>query len=466
MRILYYECFSGISGDMNLGLMIDLGVDFDYLTQELKKLGVDEEYELIKKTGSKLGITGTKVDVILKNEDDHSHEHDHKQDHHDHDHDHEHDHHEHDHHDHEHDHHDHAHHKHDHHDHHDHKHDHHDHKHDHSHGHNQSDHVHRGYKDIERIIMNSGLKDSVKALSLDIFMRIAVAEGKVHGKPYDEVHFHEVGATDSIVDIVGSAICLDALGVDAVWSSTVELGGGFVKCAHGLMPVPAPATVEIMKGAKTKTGRVQKETTTPTGAAILAATVTKYTDSVAYQVEKVGYGLGTRDMEIPNVVRGTIASVVSESKERRFESDTVVEIQANIDDMKAEYMDLVLDLLYENGALEVYQTAVMMKKGRNGTLLTVICNKTDHERLSSLILTHTTAIGCRFTEKNRYKLRRETQRLRTKYGEVDVKVVYDGDDRLRYKAEYDQLKSLAKENNVTLEQLEKEVIKCMEANNE
>lgn len=431
MKVLYYECFSGISGDMNLGLMVDLGVDFEYLKAELVKLGVDEEYELIKKTGLKHGITGTKIDVILMNEEDHDHNH-----------------------------------KHDH----DHKH---DHKHSHSHHHESAKkdstdinhHVHRGYKDIEKIILASGLNERVKKLSLDIFMVIAVAEGKVHGKSYDEVHFHEVGATDSIIDIVGSAICLDALGVDAVWSSTVELGGGFVKCAHGLMPVPAPATIEILKGAMTKTGRVQKETTTPTGAAILASTVTNYTDRLEGRVERVGYGLGTRDLEIPNVVRGSIVEV-EERAESIYLKDEIIEIQANIDDMKPEYMDYVLDLLYEKHALEVFQTPVMMKKGRVGTLLTVLAQPESLDALSQIILTHTTAIGCRYSYKERMKLRREIRRCETKYGTFDVKVVFEGDYMLRFKAEYDQLKKAASEYQVTLDQIEKSISKVMEEYND
>ena len=479
MRILYYDCFSGISGDMNLGMMIDLGVDFELLKKELAKLGVKEEYEIVMKTGQKLGITGTKVDVILKNQPDdhhhhhesHSHSHEHSHDHHDHDdhhhlhesdshsHEHSHDHHDQDdhHHHHEGDSHSHEH-SHDHHDHDDHHHHHESHSHSHAHSHT---HEHRGYKDIEAIINGSDLSDRVKELSLNMFMKVAVAEGKVHGKPYDEVHFHEVGATDSIVDIVGSAICLEALGVDQVWSSTVELGGGFVKCAHGLMPVPAPATAEILRGAKTKTGRVQKETTTPTGAAILAATVSRYTDQQAFEIEKIGYGLGTRDMEIPNVVRGILAEVNMDTNDT-YESDEIVEIEANIDDMNPEHMDYVMDLLYKEGALEAFQIPVMMKKGRMASLLTVIAKLEDQNKLSELILQNTTAIGCRYTHKSRMKLKRVKETCHTIYGDIDVKIVYKGSEVLRYKGEYDQIKQAAIHHDVTLYTVEKALEKAME----
>lgn len=243
MRILYYDCFAGISGDMNLGAMIDIGVDKDYLLRELSKLKIDHEFEINVKRESRKGIEGTKVDVILKhdNKDIHNHEHCH--------------------------------------------------------------HDHRNLHDIENIISSSDLNDNVKKISLDIFKKVAEAEAKVHGKPLYEVHFHEVGAIDSIVDIVGAAICFDYLKVDKVMASSVELGGGFVKCAHGLIPVPAPATVEILKNVPVKLGAVPFETTTPTGAAIIASFVDEFKDISDFDIEKIGYGVGQRDTEIPNLLR-------------------------------------------------------------------------------------------------------------------------------------------------------------------
>ncbi|SHJ96826.1 hypothetical protein SAMN02745883_00942 [Caminicella sporogenes DSM 14501] len=244
MKILYYDCFSGISGDMNLGALIDLGVDTDYLLKELSKLGLNSEYKIKIEKKNKNGIEGTKVDVILQ--------HEHKKHHH-------------------------------------------DKKHHH--------HVHRNLKDIEEIINSSTLNDSIKKLSISMFMKIAEAEAKVHGKTLYEVHFHEVGAIDSIIDIVGAAICIDYLKPDKIVASHVQVGGGFVECAHGLIPVPAPATVEILKGIPIKSGIVPFETTTPTGAAILAVNVDEFTDKVDMTIEKVGYGVGSRDLEIPNVLR-------------------------------------------------------------------------------------------------------------------------------------------------------------------
>jgi pyridinium-3,5-bisthiocarboxylic acid mononucleotide nickel chelatase len=265
MKILYYDCFSGISGDMNLAAIIDLGVDPDYLRAELAKLGLDHEFELKVGADSRKGICGTRVDVLLKDHHHHAHRHVPKE-------------------------------------------------HgggDGHHGEGDSGHQHRGdrnLRDIEGIITASSLSRQVKDTSLAIFGKVAAAEARVHGKGIYEVHFHEVGATDSIVDIVGAAICFHRLGVDAVWSSPVELGGGFVRCAHGMMPVPAPATVELLAGIPTSRGAVPSETTTPTGAAILAALVDQFTATPQLVTEKTAYGIGHRDTEIPNVLRVQLAT--------------------------------------------------------------------------------------------------------------------------------------------------------------
>lgn len=255
MKILYYDCFAGISGDMNLAAMIDLGVEPDYLRAELSKLGLDHEFELKVVADSRKGIHGLRVDVVLKDGESLHHHNEEGL----------------------------------------------------SHRHNHAEAAHRNFADIETIILGSTLADEVKKTSLVIFRRVAEAEAKVHGTQFHEVHFHEVGATDSIVDIVGAAICIHQLGVDAVWASPVELGGGFVRCAHGVIPVPAPATVEILHGIPTTRGAMKHETATPTGAAILAALVDDFTATPALVTEKTGYGIGHRDTEIPNVLRVHLA---------------------------------------------------------------------------------------------------------------------------------------------------------------
>ncbi len=303
MKILYYDCFCGISGDMNLAALLDLGVDSDYIRRELSKLNLDSEYELTIKKDIKKGITGTRVDVVVKSEGEshihhsqeaehsHNHAHLHSQEAESHTHVHTHSQ--------EAESHNHVHtpsqeaeHHHSHH-----------HGQVEHHHHHQPHHEHRNLKDIEDIINASSLSEQVKIRSLQIFMKVAQAEAKVHGKSLYEVHFHEVGATDSIIDIVGAAIALDALKVDKVMASSIQLGGGFVKCAHGLIPVPAPATVEILQGIPVKTGVVNFETTTPTGAAILAASVETFTDHIDFSIDKIGYGIGHRELSIPNVLR-------------------------------------------------------------------------------------------------------------------------------------------------------------------
>ena len=273
MKILYYDCFAGISGDMNLAALIDLGVSPDYLKAELVKLSIDDEFALQCQPEKCNGIQGMQVHVRLNGQQhghSHSHEHTHG----------------------------------------------HEHAHvgapAHVHDHNlaQGSHLpHRNLADITAIIAQSTLADPVKQTSLSIFRRIAEAEAKVHGKALEDVHFHEVGATDSIVDIVGAAICFHALDVDAVWSSPLELGGGFVRCAHGMMPVPAPATVEILHGIPTTRGGVEHEATTPTGAAIIAALAHAFKAAPAMTTLSTGYGIGHRRTVRPNMLRVHLAEV-------------------------------------------------------------------------------------------------------------------------------------------------------------
>ena len=292
MNILYYDCFSGISGDMNMAAMIDLGVDPHYLKAELDKLGLGAEFELKVSTCACSGIKGTQVHVCQDGKPYHARGHAHNLAHdlaHDHDHDHAAEHHC-----------EHA------------GHAEHPHAHDHAvanaarHEHHHAQH--RNLAAIEAIIMSSGLKPEVKQTSLRIFGLIAKAEAKVHGKPVSEVHFHEVGATDSIVDIVGAAICFHALRVDAVWASAIELGSGLVHCAHGVMPVPAPATAEIVHGLPTTRGGTDHEATTPTGAAIIAALTSRFTSTPAMSTSKTGYGIGHRQSSRPNMLRVYLAS--------------------------------------------------------------------------------------------------------------------------------------------------------------
>jgi len=261
-KILYFDCLSGISGDMTIGALLDLGIDQELFLEELKKIDIDG-YELGIKKNQKNGITGTDFDVIIKNHHNPNHSES---------------------------------------NHHEHNHDHHQHSDNHTHEHSHHHH-HRNLADIEEIIDNSRLKDNVKNLSKKIFRLVAQAEAKIHNKSLAEVHFHEVGAIDSIVDIVGAAICIDLLEVDEIYSAPLHLGTGFVKCAHGNIPVPAPATLEILKDVPVYSKGVKSELVTPTGAAIIKTLAKEFKSLPEISIEQIGYGLGKKDLEIANVLR-------------------------------------------------------------------------------------------------------------------------------------------------------------------
>jgi pyridinium-3,5-bisthiocarboxylic acid mononucleotide nickel chelatase len=310
MKTLYFDCFSGVSGDMVIGALIDAGADPVKLVEELKKLNIEDEYELKWKKVIKNGITSTKFDVVLVNhEHGHTHSHDHNHDHehthsHDHDHDHGHTHshdHDHDHghthsHDHDHDHeHTHSH---------DHDHDHgHTHSHDHDHEHHHH-HDHRSYKDIVRLIEEADFSQQVKDTALKIFKKIGEAEGRIHGVPLENVHFHEVGAVDSIIDIIGAAILIHQLEISVIKSSPIPVGTGKIRIDHGIYPVPAPATLEILKGIPIEHSEVRFELTTPTGAAIIAVLAEEFCSIPSMKVSSIGYGAGTKTFkDRPNVVR-------------------------------------------------------------------------------------------------------------------------------------------------------------------
>lgn len=429
MKILYYDCFAGISGDMNLGAMIDLGVSEEKLVSELSKLGLAGEYTLVINRKEKMGITGTKVDVIVTAE---THSHDHG---HDHDHHHDHESHGHDAHSHTHevcDHsHDHAH-------------------HDHDHSHDDHGHSHdllRNYTEIVELINNSGLDEKVKHDSIQMFKLLAIAEGKVHGKPMEEVHFHEVGAIDSIVDIVGAAICMAELDVDEVISAPIETGSGFVRCAHGLMPVPAPATAELLKGVPIRSFVKKNEMTTPTGAVIIKYYAKDFTEDKTFTIQKTGYGLGTRDLtQLPNVLRAFIA-------EKKYTSKQQWVIEANIDDMSAEYLVYAEEKLFAAGALDVFLTPIIMKKGRPATKLSILVRAEDIGIIEEVLFIETTTIGFRRYPVEKRMLERSFEDVMTPYGKVTLKKAFLNGKCVNIKPEYEQCRALALENDLTMSEL-------------
>jgi len=387
-RILYYDCFAGISGDMHLGALVDLGVDASHLQKEQGKLNV-EGFRLEAEPGMRKGISGTRVTVVVEHPDNEKHRH---------------------------------------------------------------------LRHIKELIHGSALSESIKQKSLEIFMRVAEAEAKVHNIGIEEVHFHEVGALDSIADIVGAAICQEYLNVDEIHSSPVQLGGGMVQCAHGLMPVPAPATAEIVKDIPVKSGLVKHEATTPTGAAILAATVDRFSEYMALSIQKTGYGIGQRDAEIPNVLRVYLAQEKNQEVQDVLEEEAVM-LECNLDDMNPERYSHVMDLLFEAGAAEVFMTPVVMKKSRPATTLAVLCNQDTVGQMKEILFRETSSIGLRQYGLTKSILRREMVVVHTSFGDVEVKRSYWNGKVVNEKPEFEQCRKLAVEHGLSLEEVTQEVYK-------
>ena len=401
-KILYYDVSAGISGDMNLAAMVELGVDFDYLCAELDKLNLVGEFKLERKNVLKNGIAATKIDVVPLKSQPHA----------------------------------------------------------------------RSYADIKQILEGSNLSKRCKQRAGAIFRTIAEAEAKVHGTQIDRVHFHELGAIDSIVDIAGAAICFEylfeKLGVSRVLSSKIELGGGVAICDHGALSVPAPAVCEILRGVPVSLGRANFEMTTPTGAAILKACADEFTDSASFRIEKIGYGAGERDAAgFANVLREMIceADLSDESGEPNLsvqigygEVCKQILISTNIDDMDAESFALACEILRENGALDVFSRSIFMKKGRAGFELNALCRKQDAQNLKDLIFTHTTAIGVREIEVAKTELKREFVRVQTKFGEIGLKISGNGQVQ-KIKPEFEDCKAAALAHGTTIERVRKEALK-------
>ena len=394
MKTLYFDCSSGISGNMTLGALLEIIGDENYLLEELKKLNVDGyKIEISKQVKNR--ITGTYVDVIL--DEDHTHEHEHE------------------------------------------------HHHDHEHHH----HEHRNLNDVYSVIDNSSLDEKTKDLAKRIFLRVAKAESKVHNKPLEEVHFHEVGAIDSIVDIVGTAILINKINPDRIISSVVNDGYGFIECAHGTMAVPVPATSEIFAASNVKFRQIDIDTelVTPTGAAIIAELAEEFTTLPAMVTEKIGWGAGTKDLKIPNVLKVYYGEI-------QEQNENFVVMETNIDDCSGEVLGYTSEKLFENGALDVFFTPIFMKKNRPAYRLTVACKKEDMFKLQNIIFKETTTIGIRYRFEARTELGREFVEVDTKYGKIKAKKVTNDGETYVY-PEYESMKKVAKENNIPLKELYK-----------
>lgn len=390
MKVLYFDCFAGISGDMILGALLDAGLDENEFRAKLSGLKLKGFEIEVKKSISK-GISGTNFNVKV-----------------------------------------------------------------------DEDHHRRGLKDIFQIIDDSDLKAPVKEKSKKIFQRLGEVEAKIHNKDSDEIHFHEVGAVDSIVDIVGSVIALEMLEIEKVMSSKIHLGTGTLKCAHGILPVPAPATLELLKDASVYSTGINAELTTPTGATIIT-TLSKYYGSLPdFTIEKIGFGIGTHNLDIPNFIR-----VVTGNESVGYSQDTIQLIETNIDDMNPQYYDYMMELLFEAGAKDVYLNPVIMKKNRPGVILSVLTSPELVEELASIILQETTALGVRISElKKRKVLRREQTNIETSFGMVRVKIKELISGEKIISPEYDDCTKIAKEKNIPIRNIYNLIDKEIDLNRE
>jgi len=394
MKAIYLDCFSGISGNMLLGAFLDAGMPEDILRSELKKLPV-HGYELCIERVVKRGISAAYVDVKLEH-----------------------------------------------------------HHHDGENGHDHDHHHHRHLPDILEIIDESSLSQIVKENSKKIFLCLAKAEAKVHGTTIDDIHFHEVGAVDAIVDIIGTVVCLDYLGIEEVYTSKLHTGCGFVKCSHGFMPVPAPATAELLKDIPYYTGKIERELVTPTGAAVLAVLAHQHGDIPQnFTSSRIGYGAGTWDLEIPNVLRLHLGEVSSADSD-----DEVLVIEANIDDLNPQIYSHVIDKLLSIGALDVWLTPIIMKKSRPATLLSVLIYADNLNSVSEALFAETSTIGIRYHDVKRIIAQREIITITSPWGEVRAKISSYNGNVCSVSPEYEDCRTIAEKNNVPLKLVQQTVI--------
>ncbi len=440
-KILYLECYSGISGDMTVGALLDLGASRERLTAELEKLGIGG-YHLHFGRTQKCGIDAYDFDVHLE-----EHEHDHEHHHGEHEHTHEHHHGDHEH-GHEHHHGDHEH-----------GHDHHHGDHEHTHDHHHS-HVHRNIHDINHII--DRLEDEeTRRLAKEMFRLVAEAESKAHGLPVDQVHFHEVGAVDSIVDIVSTAVCIRDLGISRVAVSPLSEGRGYVKCQHGIMPVPVPATAGIAAacGLTLRLTDNEGEMVTPTGAAIAGCLRTEKELPERYTIEKIGVGAGTKDFKNANILRAMILvpedeeGQKTETEDNRMEfsekpeKDAMYVIETNMDDCSGEALGFLMECLMEEGAADVWYTPAVMKKSRPAYILHTLCRQEQIEDMEGLIFAHTTTIGIRRYPVERTILSRRGELMDLPLGKISVKVCsFKGEER--FYPEYESIARISRETGM------------------
>ena len=378
MRVAHFDCFSGISGDMVLGAVIDAGAPVDAIRAALDSLDlpIKLEVERVKRCG----FAATKATIEAADQEDY-----------------------------------------------------------------------RFLPDVEAILAKGALTPKQRELATAIFRKVAVAESVAHGMPLERVHFHEVGALDSIADIVGAAVGLDLLGVEKFTSSPVPTGSGTVKCAHGIMPVPTPGTAELLKGVPLAPSTIKTELTTPTGAAILTTVVTEYTATPVMTIERIGHGSGTKDfIEQPNLLRLMVGTTNAAPERNGAETDTVAVLETNLDDISPEVIGFCTERLFACGALDVFTMPIQMKKGRPGVLLSVICASEKAQEIEAVLFRETGTFGVRRTTATRAKLQREAVTVETTWGPVKAKRGWRADGFTVLTPEYEDCARIAREHNVPL----------------
>ena len=379
--IAYFDCFSGISGDMTLAAFIDLGVPLKWLKEQLKQLpvrGFDISTEHVYRNGIRANLVHVRAD---------------------------------------------------------------------------DDKTHRNYADIKELIEESTLSNDVKATSLEVFRRIAEAEAAIHGCTVEEIHFHEVGGIDAIVDIVGAALCIDYMGIEKVVASKIPLGNGFVECRHGKIPLPAPATAAILKDVPVYGSGIASELVTPTGAGIITTLADAYGSMPPMQIEKTGYGAGQRELEeIPNLLRVFIGTPdqANASLTGKLSSDRITIVESCIDDMNPEVFGFLMEQLFDAGALDVYWIPVYMKKNRPGTMIQILCASDHLDAVVNSVLTETTSLGVRYYQADRCMLKRDVMKVQTSFGEINVKRISNVDGSTRFTPEFEECRRIAHDREMPL----------------
>ncbi len=419
MKTLYLECNMGAAGDMLTAALLELTEDRQAFIDRMNALRLPG-VRVCAEPAVKCGITGTHMKVTVNGVeeeawDDHHHDHDH-----DHDHDH----------------------------HHDHSHEDHDHHHDHDHDHHH-EHHHASMADIDALIDSLAVSEQVKADAKTVYALIAEAESKVHGRPVTEIHFHEVGTMDAVADVVGVCLLMEQLAPEEVIASPVHTGSGHVHCAHGILPVPAPATAMILQGIPSYSAGVKGELCTPTGAALLKHFVTRFGDRPVMAVSAIGYGMGKKDFDQANCVRAFLG-------EREGVREQITKLECNLDDMTGEDIGFATEQLLAAGARDVFTQPVYMKKNRPGVMLSVICLPADADRLARVMMKHTTTLGIRRQDMSRYALNRSEETVSTPYGDVRIKRS-SGMGAQRIKPEYEDLAAIAREKDLSLNTIRQEI---------